>query len=587
MVARVVAGFETRDLLEVFDLTSPGGGANILTTTGPGPAGDWSQAYYGTGTSNGKGFIPGACTEVYMAFRLLFGTTPVGSVLQLRDSFATSMFTLGIDSSNRVKVTDSNSLVLTGSTVLATSAWHLIELHAKLGGAGTGIIQVRLDGYVSNEPGLDNTTTVDTQAGTGAEFAQFDFGNGIGNGFYLDDIIIYDTTGGINDTWVGDCGVYPLPPDGDAAASIQWLRDAATYSTYDTEVITNGSAPWAAFRLDETSGTVADNAEGTAARDGTYESPSSLGTTTNRTNIRAADKAVLFSGSGDVLLASGSMNLASATDTISVEAWMQMTAGGAATQCVWSGRNSASANGAIHLNITNGNRFDFFTRDSANVGSQTIQATWSSHDMRGCGHWHHVVCTRDATKTKRIYVDGVLLGGPTADTMGTGTGTMDWSYIARDRQDANFFAGYVSELNIFRGVLDATEVTVHYAASSFSFEQVDDGKDSFAPTAADDDSSYVASSTTGDRDLYTLQDLDTTLVAAGPIAIKMRVKKTDPGSRTVTPVYKTSGAEQATTAQPALTSYTWGKVVLDKDATDTLAWTGAKLTSLQVGPKAT
>lgn len=266
---------------------------------------------------------------------------------------------------------------------------------------------------------------------------------------------------------------------------------------------------------------------------------------------------------------------------------MQMTAGGAATQCVWSGRNSASANGAIHLNITNGNRFDFFTRDSAGVGSQTIQATWSNHDMRGCGHWHHVVCTRDATKTKRIYVDGVLLGGPTADTMGTGTGTMDWSYIARDRQDANFFAGYVSELNIFRGVLDATEVTVHYAASSFSFEQVDDGKDSFAPTAADDDSSFVASSTTGDRDLYTLQDFDTTLIAAGPISIKMRVKKTDPGSRTVTPVYKTSGAEQATTAQPALTSYTWGKVVLDKDATDTLAWTGAKLTSLQVGPKAT
>jgi hypothetical protein len=581
MATRVICGLECNDFGDLWNLSSPGGGSAINTTGG---AGDWSRNYAQIGTSDGLGTIPGQANELYFAGRFRWGIANI-QLFYIRDTNQQSCVTVRINALAQVSVTDAAGLVIAGTTALSNNAWHLIELHVKMGDAGTGIIQVRLDGFTSNE--IDNTTTVDTKPGTATSMDQLGIGNGIGNGFYYDDIIICDTTGAVNNTWIGDTGVWGQSPDGDATSSIQWLRNGSTYGAYDTEVVSTGTAPWAVYRLDETSGTSAADSSGNG-RNGTYESSPGLGTTTNRTNIRSTDKAALFSGSNDVLLPSGAMDLATATSPFSAEVWFQMSAGGGGTQTLLSGRNSGSANGINYIVLINGgaNAVRYTTRDSAGNGLSQLGYAFSNHDMRGCGHWHHVIVTRDSAKLKTIYLDGVAVASG-SDTMGTGTGTTDWSYIARDRQDATFFQGYISEVNIFQAALSAAEAKAHYNASAFSFEQVDDGKDSFAPLTYDDDNSFVSSSTTGDRDLYTMQDFDTTLIAAGAIKVYMRAKKTDPGTRTLTPVYKTSGAEQSAAAQAVATSYGVQRVILDVDATDSAAWTGAKLTALQLGPKAT
>ena len=76
--------------------------------------------------------------------------------------------------------------------------------------------------------------------------------------------------------------------------------------------------------------------------------------------------------------------------------------------------------------------------------------------------------------------------------------------------------------------------------------------------------------------------------AAGPIAIKTTAKKVEPGVRTLTHVYNTGGADQAGSAIGLLTgSYAIQETLLDVDATDSAAWTDAKLNAIQAGPKAT
>lgn len=102
----------------------------------------------------------------------------------------------------------------------------------------------------------------------------------------------------------------------------------------------------------------------------------------------------------------------------------------------------------------------------------------------------------------------------------------------------------------------------------------------------DTDTTYVSTSTTGNLDLYHLPTPSSAYSVSGPIAIKSRLRKVEPGTRLTALVYKTSGATQAGPDTGITTTYGEVRLILDKDATDAVVWTDAKIASLQIGQKA-
>lgn len=102
------------------------------------------------------------------------------------------------------------------------------------------------------------------------------------------------------------------------------------------------------------------------------------------------------------------------------------------------------------------------------------------------------------------------------------------------------------------------------------------------------DSDYVSTDTTNNIDLYNIASIPAAFAMSGPLVIKTRAKKNDPGTRTLTTVYKTSGATQVGSAQGLPTgAFVYINEYLDVDATDSAVFDDTKVASLQIGPKAT
>src|SRR5262245_48530686 len=102
---------------------------------------------------------------------------------------------------------NTNTIIATGTTVLTANSWHQIEWHAKYGDVGTGLVQIKLDGLSALE--LD-VSSIDTKNGTtGVGLAAILVNSG---GPAYDDLIVVDTAGTKNNTWIGDFGLQARYP---------------------------------------------------------------------------------------------------------------------------------------------------------------------------------------------------------------------------------------------------------------------------------------------------------------------------------------------------------------------------------------
>lgn len=111
----------------------------------------------------------------------------------------------------------------TGVPVITANAWNHIEAKVKIDNS-TGTVEVRVNGVT-----VLNLTGQDTQASGLAESSQVRVevtGAGV-TGFYIDDIIAWDTTTSFNNDFVGDRKVITDFPDADTA-DVAWTRSTGS-----------------------------------------------------------------------------------------------------------------------------------------------------------------------------------------------------------------------------------------------------------------------------------------------------------------------------------------------------------------------
>ena len=93
--------------------------------------------------------------------------------------------------------TGTATLVATGAISLQADTYYLLEVHVKIDDT-VGIIEVKVDGVA------DASFSGDTKPGAATNIDGI-FYNGVGTvAFWVDDLALNDTTGGVDDSWCGD-----------------------------------------------------------------------------------------------------------------------------------------------------------------------------------------------------------------------------------------------------------------------------------------------------------------------------------------------------------------------------------------------
>jgi len=117
----------------------------------------------------------------------------------------------------RVYEGNKSSLLCTSGTALVQERWYLIELYVKHDSSGE--IELRVNGVT------DTTYSGDT---TSYSIDKFTFGTGLAYGqsmtYYVDDIVINDTTGSVNNSWPNGLRILLLKPTGKGSSS-EWTKE--------------------------------------------------------------------------------------------------------------------------------------------------------------------------------------------------------------------------------------------------------------------------------------------------------------------------------------------------------------------------
>lgn len=197
------------------------------------------------------------------------------------------------------------------------------------------------------------------------------------------------------------------------------------------------------WRLAESSGTVADDAIGTA--DGTYTGGPTLGAT----GLLTGNTAVTFDGVDDYV-ALPALNRFSAGDCTYV-GWIKSTS---ATVALFSESNTGSTANFTLLRILT-NKAQILISNS--VGTQwTVTGTTTIND----GAWHQLALVRSGN-TVTLYVDGATQGTPATVS---GTFTFNAATIGALRRTTNsvFLNGSADEVAVFGSALTAAQIAELY-----------------------------------------------------------------------------------------------------------------------------
>lgn len=207
------------------------------------------------------------------------------------------------------------------------------------------------------------------------------------------------------------------------------------------------------WRLGETSGTTADNAEGTSAKDGTYTG----GYTLNQGSLVSlvdADPATSFNGStGYVTVPDHSDFSLGTTGALTVAIWHSPTSGsdtvligkGTSSNYEWAIYRSASSYYAL-------------VWTSAGAGRATVNNAPASVAPNGGRNW--VVLTLDDSggDSGILYVNGYTGGAAVTGWSGTSTNGTSPLDIGRRPDNTAYNAGVADEVFVVNRVLSASEV---------------------------------------------------------------------------------------------------------------------------------
>lgn len=194
--------------------------------------GDYS--YYLPSTYSRIGFeLPAAATELYVQFRV-YAITGGGSgygagALQFLDNNLSSVgiFVLNPNVALSYHLRYTSTPVGTGGA-LPQNEWALVELYIKPANSG-GIVTCKLNGVQ-----VFTFTGDTTDAGENVRYLRF--GNFYSSGYtemYIDDIIVNDASGAVNNSWPGGAAIYALIPNGAGTTTELTPSAGANYECVD------------------------------------------------------------------------------------------------------------------------------------------------------------------------------------------------------------------------------------------------------------------------------------------------------------------------------------------------------------------
>lgn len=130
---------------------------------------------------------------------------------------------------------DTTALATTPSPVLVPLAWHRIELFVVQDDAA-GQYALRVDGSTV----IPLVTGADTRNGADTTFTRVTWGNLQGVNTTVDDYTFNDSTGSVNNSWLGDLCIETLRPNADV--SINWTRNVGTsnWDAVDEQQLSTG-----------------------------------------------------------------------------------------------------------------------------------------------------------------------------------------------------------------------------------------------------------------------------------------------------------------------------------------------------------
>lgn len=216
--------------------------------------------------------------------------------------------------------------------------------------------------------------------------------------------------------------------------SIYTAASAASYRL-------NNLGPVALWLFDETSGTTADNAEGTAAYDGTYVNSPLL----NQTGAYTGSKAVKFDGVNEYVTVPYNANLIHNVCT-----WE-----------VWAKPNHTSSYSAAMVDLSNLGATGWsivckYTQGATSYAQFILQAGASTFFLYSptyvdTNQWFHVAVTRNGTSWQ-MFVNGVSVGTATRTVTNISSGTI---YFARR---GNYYGGTLDDIAVYSAVLPASTI---------------------------------------------------------------------------------------------------------------------------------
>ncbi|MDD2903721.1 MAG: hypothetical protein PHU44_14950 [Syntrophales bacterium] len=183
--------------------------------------GDYSYKVGGYSSNFMQKTFP-ANPEIYLQYGLYMNNTFTGATFGLR-SGGTWILSISRNASGYLEVRSgqNGTLLATGVTPTINGKWYVVELHLKLADSG-GIVELRLDGNLEctfigdTKPGSD--TTVDNL---------YWISWGSGPEYFIDDVIVNDLSGSINNSWPGGLKLFLVKPVADAGPK-EWTPSSGT-----------------------------------------------------------------------------------------------------------------------------------------------------------------------------------------------------------------------------------------------------------------------------------------------------------------------------------------------------------------------
>ena len=262
---------------------------------------------------------------------------------------------------------------------------------------------------------------------------------------------------------------------------VQVVRTGSTMTAYDDYgTLVLAGSPFAYWRLGESAG-AADNAEGTAAYDGTYTGGFTL--EASSLLIGDADTAVTLNGTTGYVDCGtmGTLGANIGSTGLTLEAWVKMSAAGNYT--IIGTDETYPSFQDIRLATNSQGGLWFRIRDSVNYNKMQLSTV---EDLDICDDVaHHIVATWNAsTNEAAVYVDGQVLRGMRQVSSDTAPNDFDnfTNHLligAVGGGPSSFLNGTIDEVAVYDSVLSESDVLEHYltgmnrAVAVFDVDPVD------------------------------------------------------------------------------------------------------------------